>query len=142
MKCWGLASGSPATSRRVACCSAIAVKLVTAARTRLGPDLAGVTKRLSRDDLLSAIVNPSRDVAPAYRTNNIDLKDGKRLTGIVVFESADGLLVQTGATETKRIAAADIESRTPSLKSLMPDGLLRGLRPKDIADLFAFLEKQ
>jgi putative heme-binding domain-containing protein len=110
--------------------------------TRLGPDLAGVTKRMSRDDLLTAIVNPSRDVAPAYRTNNIDLKDGKRLTGIIVFESADGLLVQTGATETKRIAAADIESRTPSSKSLMPDGLLRGLRPKDIADLFAYLEKQ
>ncbi|HEX3148088.1 MAG TPA: c-type cytochrome [Gemmataceae bacterium] len=110
--------------------------------TRLGPDLAGVSKRLSRDDLLTAIVNPSRDVAPAYRTSNIDLKDGKRITGIVVFESADGLLVQTGATETKRIAAVDIENRTPSTKSLMPDGLLRGLRPKDIFDLFAYLEKQ
>src|SRR5262249_3394707 len=49
------------------------------ATTRIGPDLAGVGKRLSRDDLLTAIVNPSRDVAPAYRVTNIDTKDGKRI---------------------------------------------------------------
>ena len=105
---------------------------------RLGLNLAGVSKRLSRDDLLTAIVNPSRDVASAYRVSNVDTKDGKRLSGIVVFESVDGLLVQTGAEETKRIAAANIESRTPSPKSLMPDGLLKGLRPEDLADLFGF----
>jgi putative heme-binding domain-containing protein len=109
---------------------------------RIGPDLAGVSKRFSRNDLLTAIVNPSRDVAPAYRVSNVDLKDGKRLSGIVVFESADGLIVQTGAAETRRIANDDIESRTPSPKSLMPDGLLKGIKPEELADLFAFLAKQ
>lgn len=109
---------------------------------RLGPDLVGVTRRLSRDDLLTTILNPSRDVAPAYRVTNVDLKDGKRVTGIVVFESADGLIVQTGATETRRVATDDIESRTQSPRSLMPDGLLKGLRPEDLADLFAFLANQ
>src|SRR5262245_52123293 len=112
------------------------------ATTRIGPDLAGVTKRLSREDLLTAIVNPSRDVAPTYRVTNVDTKDGKRIAGLVVFESADGLIVQTGAAETRRIATEDIENTTPSPKSLMPDGLLRGLRPQDLADLLAFLEKQ
>jgi putative heme-binding domain-containing protein len=64
------------------------------------------------------------------------------MTGVVVFESADGLIVQIGAAETRRIATEDIESTTPSPKSLMPDGLLRGLKPEDLADLFAFLDKQ
>jgi len=109
---------------------------------RVGPDLAGATRRLSRDDLLTASVNPSRDVAPAYRTTDIDLKDAKRISGIVVFESADGLIVQTGAAETRRVATEDIDSRTPSSKSLMPDGLLKGIKPEELADLFAFLAKQ
>jgi putative heme-binding domain-containing protein len=112
------------------------------ATTRIGPDLAGVTKRFSREDLLTAIVNPSREVAPAYRVMHVDTKDGKRITGVVVFESADGLIVQTGAAETRRIATDDIESTTPSPKSLMPDGLLRGLKPEELADLFAYFEKQ
>ena len=110
--------------------------------TRLGPDLKGVGGRLSRDDLFTSIINPSRDVAPAYRVTNVDLKDGKRLSGLIVFESADGLIVQTGAAETRRIATSDIESRTPSARSLMPDGLLKGLRPEDLADLYAFMRKQ
>ena len=109
---------------------------------RLGPDLAGVGRRLSREDLLTSLLSPSRDVAPAYRVTNVDLKDGHRLTGIVVFESADGLMVQTGATETRRVATENIENRTWSPKSLMPDGLLKGLRPEDLADLFAFLGQQ
>lgn len=110
--------------------------------TRIGPDLAGVGKRLSRDDLLTSIVNPSRDVAPAYRVTNIDTKDGKRISGIMIYESTETLIVQTGAAETKRIAGTDIESRLPSAKSLMPDGLLKGLKPEELADLFAFLASQ
>jgi putative heme-binding domain-containing protein len=106
---------------------------------RLGPDLTGVTKRFSRDDLLTALVNPSRDVALQYRVTNIDTKDGKRMSGIVVFESAEALIVQTGAAETRRVATEDIEGTSPSPKSLMPDGLLKGFRPEDLADLFAFL---
>jgi putative heme-binding domain-containing protein len=109
--------------------------------TRLGPDLAGVGKRFSRDDLLTAIVNPSRDVAPAYRVTNIDTKDGKRLSGIVLYDSYEALLVQTATGETRRIAFADIDSRTPSPNSLMPDGLLKGIKPEELADLFAYLRQ-
>ncbi len=90
---------------------------------------------------MTSIVNPSRDVAPAYRVSNIDTKDGKRISGIVVYESTEALIVQTGAAETKRIAGADIESRLPSRKSLMPDGLLKGMKREDLADLFAYLTK-
>jgi putative heme-binding domain-containing protein len=109
---------------------------------RLGPDLAGVGKRLNRDDLLTSIVNPSRDVSPAYRLTNIDTKDGKRTSGVIVYDSNEMLLVQTGPAETKRILAADVESRLPSAKSLMPDGLLKGIKPEELADLFAYLAKQ
>jgi putative heme-binding domain-containing protein len=108
--------------------------------SRIGPDLTGVAGRFSRDDLFTAIIFPSRDVAPAYRVNDIETMAGKRISGMVVFESADGVIVQTGANTTVRVDAADIASRKPSPKSLMPAGLLKDLKPEDLADLYAFLK--
>ncbi len=105
----------------------------------LGPDLSGVTSRLSRSDLFTAIVSPSLDVAPAYRTSLIETRDGLVISGLIAFESADGLIVQTGATTTVRLATPEIVSRHISTRSLMPDQLLQGLSDRDLADLDAFL---
>jgi putative membrane-bound dehydrogenase-like protein len=106
----------------------------------LGPDLTGVTARFSRDDLFTAIIYPSRDVAPAYRTSMIETRKGELVTGIIAFESADGLIVQTGATTTVRIATPDIVGRFPSNRSLMPNGLLKDAKPGELADLYSFLK--
>jgi putative heme-binding domain-containing protein len=106
----------------------------------LGPDLSGVTARLARDDLFTAIVEPSRDVAPAYRTTAVETRDGQVFVGIIIFESAEGLIVQTGAVTTIRLATADIVSRFPSNRSLMPDGLLKDLKSEDLADLYGYLQ--
>jgi putative heme-binding domain-containing protein len=108
--------------------------------SRIGPDLTGVAGRFARDDLFTAIISPSRDVAPAYRVNDIETQAGKTVSGIVVFESADGVIVQTGAATTVRLDAADIATRKPSSRSLMPAGLLRDLKPRELADLYAYLK--
>ena len=76
-----------------------ALGLVTAAGS-LGPDLTGAAKRFSVEDLFAAIVFPSRDIAPPYRPENFLLKDGSSVNGLVVFVSADGWIVQTGASTT------------------------------------------
>ena len=79
-------------------------------------------------------------MAPAYRTSVIETQNGQLVTGIVAFESADGLIVQTGATTTVRLATPDIVSRLPSNRSLMPDGLLKDLKPSDLADLYSYVQ--
>ena len=56
----------------------------------LGPSLAGVAARFSRNDLFTAIADPARDVAPAFRPTLFRLADGGAVSGVVVFESADG----------------------------------------------------
>jgi putative membrane-bound dehydrogenase-like protein len=105
----------------------------------LGPNLAGAASRFSREDLFEAIVNPSKDVAPPYRTTRFQLKDGQVHTGIIAFESADGYIVQTGATSTVRINTPDVAAIRPSAMSLMPEGLLKNLKPGDLADLYSYL---
>jgi len=111
-----------------------------AGTSRIGPDLTGVTNRFSREDLFTAIISPSRDVAPAYRTNVIETKDGQLFEGIAIFESADGVILQTSATGTMRIADADISERHTGQRSLMPDGLLKDLSPADVANLYRYLQ--
>jgi putative heme-binding domain-containing protein len=107
--------------------------------SRIGPDLAGVANRLSRDDLLAAIVAPSRDVAPPYRVTTVETREGRLISGVVAFESADGLIIQTGSEGTVRVATPDIAVRASSQRSLMPSGLLKGLSPRDVTDLYEYL---
>jgi len=106
----------------------------------IGPDLGGVARRLSVVDLFNAILFPSRDIAAPYRMTTFHLRDGSRFTGLVAFESADGVIVQTAAAATVRLAESDITSREPSTVSFMPSGLLVGLKAQDFADLYAYLK--
>jgi putative membrane-bound dehydrogenase-like protein len=106
---------------------------------RLGPDLSGAAARFSRADLFAAVVDPSREVAPPYRTTLIATRDGKVYHGLVVYESPESTLLQTGADAVLRIAGDEIISWQASERSLMPEGLLAGASDQDWADLDAYL---
>lgn len=105
----------------------------------LGPDLSGAAGRFSREDLLTAIIIPSRDVSPRYQTTAIETKDGKIITGMVIYESVDGVLLRNSTNQSFRIEADQIASQRKVNTSLMPTGLLKDLPPDQIADLFAYL---
>lgn len=105
----------------------------------LGPDLNGVGARFSRADLFTAIVQPSKDISPRYRTTQIEATNGKTFQGLIVYEAVDGLILQTGPAETVRIAGDQIESTRLTDVSLMPAGLLDKLNDGEIADLGAYL---
>jgi len=105
----------------------------------VGPSLVGVGKRFGRDDLLTSILQPSKDVSPRYRPTRITTSDGKAYIGMVVYEATDGVILQTGADTTVRVAGSAIESKRTLDTSLMPAGLLDKLSDRDIADLIAYL---
>ncbi len=109
------------------------------AASGLGPDLAGATGRFSREDLFVSIALPNRDVSPRYQTTLIETKAGKVFTGMIVYEVPDGLLLRNGVNQTFRLETRDIESRRNLPTSLMPEGLLKDLKPGDLADLYAYL---
>ncbi len=106
----------------------------------VGPDLRGVAARFGRDDLLTAIIQPSKDIAPRYRSVQIGTTDGKSYLGLIVYEAPDGVMLQTGPGAMVRIAGAQIESRGISDTSLMPAGLMDKLTDSEIADLLAYLK--
>jgi putative heme-binding domain-containing protein len=107
----------------------------------LGPDLRGVGGRFSRADLFTAIVQPSKDVSPRYRTTRIETGDGKVYQGIIVYEAVDSVILQTGPATTLRLVNKQIARREQTAMSLMPVGLIDKLTDREIADLYVFLKE-
>ncbi len=106
----------------------------------LGPELRGAVSRMSRDDLFTAIIDPNLEVSPAYFTTLIATKSGQVYHGLVVYESPESTLLQTGPDITVRITNTETESMRPSNQSLMPTGLLDSLSDEQLADLHAYLK--
>lgn len=109
-------------------------------RSGLGPDLAGAAGRFSKNDLWTAIVLPSRDVSARYQTTILQTHGGKTYSGLIVYESVDGLLLRDGQNQTFRIETSDVAIRRKSPVSLMPSGLLKDLSLQDCTDLYAYLQ--
>ncbi|MFO0823812.1 MAG: c-type cytochrome [Gemmataceae bacterium] len=106
----------------------------------LGPSLLGISKRFGRDDLLTAILQPSKDVSPRYRAIRITTNDDKVYIGMLIYEATDGVILQTNADTSVRIAGDNIAAKRPVESSLMPAGLLDKLTEVEIADLLAYLK--
>ena len=106
----------------------------------LGPDLRGIASRFSRDDLFTAILQPSRDISSRYRTTQIITSDDKIYQGLIIYEAVDSLLLQTGPATTVRVVNQQIVSRQTTDTSLMPAGLLDKASDGEIVDLYAYLK--
>ena len=106
----------------------------------LGPDLSGVAKRLSPNDLFHSIANPNDNVPPAYRATAFTMKDGTKKVGRIAFYSADGVIVRTGPEKTIRLDEKDIANQKDWTTSIMPEGLLIGLTEAQLADLYWYIK--
>jgi putative heme-binding domain-containing protein len=106
---------------------------------RLGPELAPVARRFSRNDLFTAILDPNRDVSPAYRVTQVETEAGTVVTGQLLYESPETMLIQTSPDTTVRLAGQEIRAIRKSPLSPMPSGLLRDATDQELADLYAWL---
>ncbi|PYM13509.1 MAG: hypothetical protein DME18_08870 [Verrucomicrobia bacterium] len=105
-----------------------------------GPDLSGVTRRLSRAELADAMVYPSKQVADRFKAVGIELKDSTALTGFIT-EQNDDMITLADREQLRRIPRGQILSITPQSTSLMPEHLLNRLSWDEIRDLLAFLDE-
>jgi len=112
----------------------------------VGPDLTGVANRLGRTDLLRAILLPSESIAQNYRSDVLELADGRNLTGQVIptldYRAPHLLLAENplNPDQTVKIPKVDVLKRSRSDLSIMPPGLLNNLSKQEILDLLAYLE--
>jgi quinoprotein glucose dehydrogenase len=101
-----------------------------------GPRLNGVATRLSREQLLEALINPSARLAPGYGMVTVELKDGKKLTGILLEEKADQVTLRIGNKPDTVISKSTVINRSNAVSSMPP---MRFLTKKEIRDVVSFL---
>ena len=108
----------------------------------VGPDLTAVGGRFNRHDLLENILQPSKVISDRYQTFTITKRDGEEISGCITEESDEKLVVTVNPTtqQSEEVLKKDIESRSVSKVSQMPEGLLNVLTREEILDLLAFLE--
>jgi putative heme-binding domain-containing protein len=107
-----------------------------------GPDLTQLAGRFTVKDLSEAMIEPSKVISDQYRATLIETKDGQLVSGRIVSETGDTLIVVTNpedSTKTVELRRDNIEAMQASPVSLMPDGLLKPLNQDELLDLLAYL---
>jgi putative membrane-bound dehydrogenase-like protein len=104
----------------------------------VGPDLTKIQER-GREWLLTSVVQPARDVAPGYRQWQIDLKDGRTMTGISLRKGSHTEDYLGADGKPFSVKLADMENRSEIATSMMPEGLPQSMTAKELRDVMAFL---
>ncbi len=103
----------------------------------VGPNLQGIGKTLSREQILQAMVEPSARIAPGFGNIALTLTDGQEVTGVLMNETTEELTLKTSAAEPLRVPISRIKSRENYPSGMPPMGAV--LSKREIRDLVEFL---
>jgi putative membrane-bound dehydrogenase-like protein len=105
---------------------------------RVGPDLAGINMK-TKEELLSAILDPSASIEPRFVNYLVTTKDGRMHDGILANETPGALTLRGGSEEDVTILRQNIAEIRSSSISLMPEDIEKSLSKQDVADIIAYL---
>jgi len=106
----------------------------------VGPGLHSIPNKFSKDYVIEAILDPSKDISDQYGSSIVTLNDGKTHSGMVV-ENGNNVQVYTKdpAAKPVTISTSDIKNIEESPVSQMPPGLINALNRDELRDLLAYL---
>lgn len=106
---------------------------------QVGPDLTALSN-LSREPLMTAIIDPNAAVESKYALYLAETADGRSVSGMLASETATGVTLLGAGGVTETINRSQLVSlRSPGI-SLMPEGLEAALDGQKMADLLGFLQ--
>ena len=106
----------------------------------VGPDLLSALRNKSPDQLLTDILDPSREVDSRYLNYLVTTKKGQVVTGMIAAETSASVTLRRGEKAEDTILRGQIEKIETTEKSLMPEGLEMQLSKQDLADVIAYLQ--
>jgi putative heme-binding domain-containing protein len=108
-----------------------------------GPDLAKLdAKKHNTDYLLRSMLEPSKEIDEKFQSYTFVLDSGKVVTGLIVAETPEEVKVLVDPLaqgEPAVLLVSEIQERTKSPVSIMPQGLLSKLTREEILDLIAYV---
>ncbi|MEO1617614.1 MAG: PVC-type heme-binding CxxCH protein [Planctomycetota bacterium] len=107
----------------------------------VGPDLTNIRNQegATQDWLLKHIVNPSAEMAPYYRPQQLLTVDGDVLTGLIVGKEGKKQAYVAADGKVFYVDKEDVEERREMQSSIMPTGLLDAMSVDEVRHLIAYL---
>ena len=103
----------------------------------VGPSLSNIGNTLTREELLLAMIEPSARLSPGYGSVVLTLKNGQTVTGVLMEEHSEELILKTSEAEPMEIHKSRITKRTNIPSSMPPMGAIMSKR--EIRDMIEFL---
>lgn len=107
------------------------------AGSQVGPPLQGISKVLSRKEILLSLVAPNARLAPGYGTTILSLQDGQEVAGTLMAETDENIQLQVRKDSLVNIAKTTIQKREDLPSGMFNMGAI--LDQQQIRDLVAFL---
>jgi putative heme-binding domain-containing protein len=104
-----------------------------------GPTLTGIARKYNRAQLLDHILQPSKEIAPEYKTVAVTLADDTEVTGFVIQRLPSGLILRDETLTDHLLKFSSLKESRNSALSAMPEGLLAPLTAQETADLVEYL---
>ena len=92
--------------------------------------------------LVEDILDPSRNVDPAFRQTILETTDGRTLAGVGLRENGKLLVMSDATGKEVSVEKDQVKKKTISLISLMPPNFEQVLSQNDLNDLLGFLMSQ
>lgn len=109
--------------------------------TQAGPPLDGIGVR-GLERILEDILDPHRNVERNFRSTVVQLAQGRIVTGLILREDSDSLVIADADGKQFQISVRDIEDRQQLMLSPMPLDLAKKLPAADFDDLLGYLLSQ
>ena len=82
-------------------------------------ELTEVTAQVAREDLFTAIIDPNLEVSPAFRTTLVATNSGQVYHGLIVYESPEGTLLQTGPDTTIDVVGEPVRTKSNFVRGFL-----------------------
>ncbi len=105
----------------------------------IGPSLASVAN-WSGEALLTAILDPDRQVEPRYLSYSAKLFSDNEMFGIITAETGGGITLKGLDAKEQTILRSNLKSLTCANHSLMPMGFEQAMNKQELADLISYLQ--
>jgi putative heme-binding domain-containing protein len=105
----------------------------------VGPDLSEIGSKLSREDMLVAILNPSAAISHNYETYGLLDVDGRVLSGLLINQTDREVTIRNAEGIDETVATEDIEQLKKQPLSLMPADLQKAMSLQNLVDLVDYL---
>lgn len=103
----------------------------------IGPRFNGIANRITREQMLEALIEPSARIAPGFGMVTLELKNNGKVNGILQSEKPDAFVMKVADRPDTVIKKSEVANRINAPSSMPPMHFL--LSKREIRDVVSFL---